>query len=159
MDPSTAPPEVVALAQERAAARAARDWTTADALKARLESHGWRVVDHGTAFELQPARPADVVEDGQVIYGAVESVPSRGHEPDSAPATFVIVSGAPGDVDATLASVAARRPVAAQVVVVASRDGTVEGPRMETIQTVQPFSPGDATQRCHQAFGRERSSW
>lgn len=134
----------MALAQERAAARAARDWTTADALKARLESHGWRVVDHGTAFELQPARPADVVEDGHVIHGAVESVPSRSHELDGAPASFVIASAVTGDLDATLASLAAYRPTATQVVVVAPRGVDVGGPGLEAVRTVQPFSPGDA---------------
>ena len=125
-------------------ARAARDWPTADALKARLESHGWRVVDHGTAFELQPARPADVVEHGEVIYGAVESVPSRSQAPDGVAATFVIMSGGPGDLDTTIASMAAHGSTAAQVVVVIPRDRTVEGPGVETIRTVQPFSAGDA---------------
>ena len=75
MNVPSVPDEIVALADERAAARARRDYRTADELKARIESAGWRVVDDGPAYALHPARAADVVEDGQTIYGSIESVP------------------------------------------------------------------------------------
>jgi cysteinyl-tRNA synthetase len=39
------PPEVVAQAQERDAARAARDWARADAIRADLQAEGWTVED------------------------------------------------------------------------------------------------------------------
>ena len=51
------PADIVALAEERAAARAARDWQTADALRGRIEEAGWRVTDHGLDFTLAAARP------------------------------------------------------------------------------------------------------
>jgi len=39
------PPEVATLLAERAAARAARDWETADALRDRIRDHGWEPID------------------------------------------------------------------------------------------------------------------
>jgi hypothetical protein len=39
------PPEVLALIQEREAARARRDWATADALRQRIAALGWQVRD------------------------------------------------------------------------------------------------------------------
>jgi cysteinyl-tRNA synthetase len=47
-----APPEIVELAGERQAARAARDFTSADRLRARIEELGWSVRDAGDGFEL-----------------------------------------------------------------------------------------------------------
>ena len=144
MDPSTAPPEVILLAQERATARAQRDWPTADSLKARIESAGWRVVDSGTAFDLLPARPPDLVEDGQTVYGAVASVPSRSTRAGPRPGHVRHQPGVADDPAAALGSVALHRPAATQVLVVAPRDSVVEGTQLEIIRTVQPFSPGDA---------------
>jgi hypothetical protein len=85
-----APDEVRELARTRSAARAARDWATADRLKEQIESAGWKVVDRGTDFTLVPAHPPDVVEaDGRIRYGWSGSVPSRLAEPSSATATIV----------------------------------------------------------------------
>jgi cysteinyl-tRNA synthetase len=39
------PPEALAKARARDAARAARDWATADALRAELQADGWIVED------------------------------------------------------------------------------------------------------------------
>ena len=50
-----APPEVVALAEERQAARAARDFARADELRGKIEDHGFVVRDAGDRFELVPA--------------------------------------------------------------------------------------------------------
>ena len=41
----TAPAEIVALANERATAKAARDWARADELRAQIDAAGWTVVD------------------------------------------------------------------------------------------------------------------
>jgi cysteinyl-tRNA synthetase len=54
-DAPAAPAEVVALAEERRAARAARDFVSADALRARVESLGWSIRDVDDGFELLPA--------------------------------------------------------------------------------------------------------
>ena len=42
------PAEVAALVEARDAARAARDWARADALRAELEALGWDVIDTRT---------------------------------------------------------------------------------------------------------------
>ena len=41
----TAPAEIVALASDRAAAKAAKDWSRADKIRAQIEAAGWTVVD------------------------------------------------------------------------------------------------------------------
>jgi cellulose synthase/poly-beta-1,6-N-acetylglucosamine synthase-like glycosyltransferase len=87
-----APDEVVALAQERAAARSRRDWAVADDLRSRIEAAGWSVVDHGAEFDLRPAHPPDIVERGTTRYGSSASVPSRLQEPATVAATVVLVA-------------------------------------------------------------------
>jgi cysteinyl-tRNA synthetase len=47
-----APQEIVALAGERQAARAARDFASADRLRTSIEQLGWSVRDAGDGFEL-----------------------------------------------------------------------------------------------------------
>lgn len=41
----TAPAEIIALADTRAAAKAAKDWATADALRNQIDAAGWSIVD------------------------------------------------------------------------------------------------------------------
>jgi cysteinyl-tRNA synthetase len=50
-----APPDVLALARERQAARAARDFARADALRLEIEARGFTVRDAGGEFEVLPA--------------------------------------------------------------------------------------------------------
>ena len=56
---SPIPDDVEALAAERVAARAERDFARADELRARIEAAGWKVVDDGPRYTLSPARPPD----------------------------------------------------------------------------------------------------
>ena len=141
------PDDILRLAQERATARSGRDWPTADELKTRIEAAGWRVVDDGVDFRLTPARPPDLVVDGQTLYGAVESVPSRLDEPASAAATVVLLAGSDaGAVDATLDALAEHPSDDTEVLVVADRDAPISGPTAEVIRGVERFSPGDALQ-------------
>ena len=114
------PPEVEAAARRRSEARAARDWATADALRAEIESAGWRVVDSGTAFRLEPASPPDVEVGGEIRYGRTDAVPSRLEEPATGLATVVLVASPDGgetrrSLDGLLAAV----PAAVDVVLVA----------------------------------------
>jgi len=51
---TTAPPELVALAEEREAARAERDFDEADRLRSEIESRGWEVRDIEDGFQLVP---------------------------------------------------------------------------------------------------------
>jgi cysteinyl-tRNA synthetase len=54
----SAPDEVVRLAQERAAARAAKDFAAADSLRDRIADAGWLVVDTADGFTLEPTSVA-----------------------------------------------------------------------------------------------------
>jgi cysteinyl-tRNA synthetase len=47
-----APPEIAGLARRRQEARAARDFTEADRLRAEVEAAGWELRDSGDGFQL-----------------------------------------------------------------------------------------------------------
>jgi Glycosyl transferase family 2 len=113
------PPSILALAQARAAARAARDWPLADRLRAEIEAAGWKVIDSGPEFRLEPAHPPDVAEGRRVRYGSSASVPSRLGEAPSAPATVVLVATDwPDDLARALEGLRRYAPGGTQVVVV-----------------------------------------
>ena len=86
------PQEILAAAHERSAARAARDWEAADRLRGEIEAAGWRVIDAGTDFRLEPAHAPDLEEAGRVRYGRSAAVPSRLDEPPNGLATVVLVA-------------------------------------------------------------------
>lgn len=71
------PPDTIdELARARAEARRAGDFETADDLRAQIEAAGWKVVDSGYKFRLDPASPST-------------GVASRFDEPAAAPVTIV----------------------------------------------------------------------
>jgi len=114
------PDEVLTAAHERASARAARDWATADRLRSEIEAAGWTIVDRGTDFALSPATPPDVDEGARVRYGASRNVPSRLDEPEVGPATVVLIATDwPADLERALAGLRASSPDGASIVVVA----------------------------------------
>jgi cysteinyl-tRNA synthetase len=86
------PQEILAAAHERSAARAARDWEAADRLRGDIEAAGWRVIDAGTDFRLEPAHAPDREEAGRVRYGRSAAVPSRLDEAPAGRATVVLVA-------------------------------------------------------------------
>jgi cysteinyl-tRNA synthetase len=51
---ASAPAEIVALAERRVSARAARDFAAADALRAEIESAGWEMRDEAGGYSLVP---------------------------------------------------------------------------------------------------------
>ena len=73
-------------------ARRARDWATADRLKAELEAAGWKVIDAASLYTLERAAAPDVEVGGTVRYGSTASVPSRLDEAPVGVATVVIVA-------------------------------------------------------------------
>jgi hypothetical protein len=90
--PDPVPHDIRQLGDERARARRAHDWATADRLKADIEAAGWRVIDAGTLYSLEP-KPPEVIEiDGEVRYGASDAVPSVLEAAVTAPATVVFVA-------------------------------------------------------------------
>jgi len=68
-----APALVEAVAQQRADARAARDWAAADRLRAQIEAAGWKVIDDGISYRLEPA-PTDIEVGGETRYGRSDAV-------------------------------------------------------------------------------------
>lgn len=54
---TSVPAEVVALAEQRAAARQSKDWALADELRAKIADAGWLVADTPTGFDLSAKPP------------------------------------------------------------------------------------------------------
>jgi hypothetical protein len=114
-----APPEITTLAEERAAARRAHDWTTADELLARIGAAGWKVIDIGTLYDLERVAPPDVTEGEVVRYGSSASVPSLLHEPPVGTASVVMVAtDRPDELARAVRSLDERAPAGTQLVVV-----------------------------------------
>ncbi|MEO5940963.1 MAG: glycosyltransferase [Candidatus Limnocylindrales bacterium] len=114
------PDEILSLAHERAAARAARDWAAADRLRAEIEAAGWKIIDRGTDFGLEPAHPPTVAEGETVRYGSSDAVPSRLALAATGGASVVIVATDwPADVGRAIAGIRAHAPEGTAVIVVA----------------------------------------
>ena len=119
---SSAPDEVRHWAQARLDARAAKDWAEADRLRAEIEAAGWRIIDRGSHFSLEPAHAPDVVEAGRTRYGSSAAVPSRLEEQVDAFVTVILLAiDQPGDLARTLAGLRTYAPPGTQVVIVADQ--------------------------------------
>lgn len=94
------PDEVRALALERAARRAERDYAAADAIRDRLAELGWQVLDRPDGFDLEPAPPRRASE--RVAPSAVASV--LGEPPTADASVHWLVQGWPEDVVRGVAS-------------------------------------------------------
>ncbi|HJP87934.1 MAG TPA: glycosyltransferase [Candidatus Limnocylindrales bacterium] len=118
---SDRPPVLVeTAAQQRAEARAARDWTTADRLRGQIEAAGWKVIDVGMHFRLEPASPPDVEVGGEIRYGRSDAVPSRLDEPATGLASVVLVASSdPPETQRCLDALVRFAPDGTDVVVVA----------------------------------------
>ncbi|MEP6758181.1 MAG: hypothetical protein ABJB55_03200 [Actinomycetota bacterium] len=96
----SAPEEVVSLAEQRADARAAKDFAVADALRDQIRDLGWEVADRPGGFDLQPVATE---ENPQPV--AAGDVPSL---LDAAPAYDVsihwVCEGWADDIDRALAA-------------------------------------------------------
>jgi hypothetical protein len=135
------PLDIRALADARADARRARDWATADRLKVELEAAGWRVVDAGSLYSLEPAAPNDVEEDGRVHYGSSATVPSRLDDEPVGLATVVLVAGEDARAVAhQVGELADEAPDGTQVVVVAN--GTHDDDVREVLAALDARDPG-----------------
>lgn len=129
------PDAVLALARERAAARAGRDWPTADRLRTEIEAAGWKVIDSGTEFTLEPAHPPDLAEEGRTRYGSSSSVPSRLDEPASLAATIVLLATDwPADVARALNGLIRHTPRGTQLVVVADGPSEAQTAALEALE-------------------------
>ena len=116
---SDAPAEVVALAQQRADARTAKDFAASDALRDEIAGLGWLVRDGADGFTLTPKPPYDVL-------ASVGDLPDHSAEPDQRRATVsVLVEGWPDDLRTCLEALVAHLPDG--VVVEALDLGNVDG--------------------------------
>jgi hypothetical protein len=110
------PEEVIALADERARAKASRDFATADALRARIGDLGFLVTDAADGYRLTPKPPFDVLSGidaiGPVAGGARCAV-------------VVLVDGWPEDVAACVTALVEHS--ADDIVVVAVDFANVDG--------------------------------
>lgn len=52
LERESAPAEIIALADERATAKANKDWTTADALRQQIDAAGWTVLDGKDGYKI-----------------------------------------------------------------------------------------------------------
>ena len=95
------PPEVAALAERRAAARAAKDYAASDALRDEIAALGWLVRDTPDGQTLAEKPPYDVCE-------RVTDLPDHSAAPDTRDVTVAIVAdGWPDEVRRAVASVRA----------------------------------------------------
>jgi cysteinyl-tRNA synthetase len=146
------PDDVLSLAHERAAARGAQDWAAADRIRGEIEAAGWKIVDRGTDFALEPAHPPTVAEGDVVRYGSSEAVPSRLDAADAGIATVVVVATDwPADLERALAGLRAHAPQGTSIVVVADgpspdQDAALpdDGEGIEVIRTSSRLGTGAA---------------
>lgn len=135
------PDEILSAAHERARARAERNWSEADRLRAEIEAAGWTIADRGTDFALTPASPPTVEAGGVVRFGASADVPSRAAEPATGVASVVMVATDwPADVERMLVGLRAHAADGLQVVVVADgpspeQDAALDGIDAEVVRT------------------------
>jgi len=86
-----APPDVVALAEQRAAARAAKDFATSDRLRDEIAALGWTVRDGADGWSLAERPPYDVV-------ASARDLPDRSGDAEAGRCTVaILVEGWPED--------------------------------------------------------------
>jgi hypothetical protein len=113
------PEQVLALAEERAAAKAARDFAAADALRERIGGLGFVVTDTSSGFQLTPRPPFEVLPS----LDALAALPTLAA--DATCAVALLVDGWPADVETCVDAIIANAPPG--VVVLALDLGNVDG--------------------------------
>ena len=142
------PEDILSLAHDRAAARVEKNWAEADRIRAEIEAAGWKIVDRGTDFALEPAHAPTLEDDGIVRYGSTDAVPSRLGESDAGVATVVLVATDwPTDVDRALKALRASAPAGTSFVVVA------DGPSPEQDEALPPEAGGVEVVRTSERLG------
>lgn len=115
MTSETPPPDIVALADRRAAARAAKDYAESDRLRDQIGRAGWSVRDTADGQQLSPRPPYGVLS-------SVRDLPDRTGMPDARRCTVaLLVDGWPDDVRTCVDALVAHAP--SDVVVVLLENG------------------------------------
>ncbi len=97
-----APEEVTRLAEERAGARAAKDFATADALRDRIADAGWTVVDQPGGYRLEPAGAVEASPPGRRRAADIASL--LDHEADMDVSVQWVCEGWPEDIERAIAA-------------------------------------------------------
>jgi glycosyltransferase involved in cell wall biosynthesis len=128
-----APPEVVRLAEERAAVRAAGDFGAADAIRERIAAAGWSVVDEPDGFRLEPDTP---VNEPIERRRAADVASVLADAPDVDVTVHWVCEGWPEDIERALTAFRANeggRSVQYVVADVTDRDPTAWGDGVEVV--------------------------
>ena len=114
-----APPAIQALLDQRTAARDAREWSRADALRDEIAAAGWEVQDGPGRSTVRPLLPAEPVTTG---YANPDDLASRLDEPATVAASVqVVAEDHADDLRRLLAGLAAHPPsVSWELIVVAN---------------------------------------
>jgi GT2 family glycosyltransferase len=111
------PPEVTALAEQRAAARAAKDFAASDRLRDEIAAAGWVVRDRPEGYALAERPP-------YVVVPSVRELPDRSAEPVTRRCTVgLLAEGWPGELRTCVEALVAHAPD--DVVVLLLDNGTV----------------------------------
>jgi hypothetical protein len=114
----TAPADVVALAEQRAAARSAKDFAESDRLRDEISSLGWTVRDGADGWSLVEKPPYDVLP-------SVRDIPGNEDSPDQRRCTVaLLVEGWPDDVRTCVDALLSHTPE--DVVVVLLENGSTD---------------------------------
>ena len=131
------PAAIRALLDQRTAARAARDWSRADALRDEIAAAGWEVQDGTGGSTVRPLLPAEPVATG---YANPDDLASRLDEPATVAASVqVVAEDHPDDLRRLLAGLAAHPPsVSWELIVVANAPTFELEPITALATTVEP---------------------
>ncbi|MDT7570991.1 MAG: hypothetical protein QOE05_1165 [Actinomycetota bacterium] len=114
----TAPGDVVALAEQRAAARAAKDFAESDRLRDEIANRGWTVRDAAEGWSLVEKPQYDVLP-------SVREIPTRTDDSDQRPCTVaLLVEGWPDDVRTCVDALLTHTPE--DVVIVLLENGSTD---------------------------------
>jgi hypothetical protein len=133
------PPEVVELAERRAAARAAKDFAASDALRNELSDAGWVVRDRPDGYDLEPRLPYAVARSGAEL-------PDRSGSADTHPASVaLVVDGWPDDARRCVASLLAHTPAEVSVLLLDNGAGPEVAAAVHELASATP----DRVQELH----------
>ena len=127
---SSPPPQVLALSERRALARAAKDFAESDRLRDEIAAAGWVVRDGPDGPVLAERPPYDVL-------ASVSDLPDRSAEPDTRRCTVaVLVEGWAEDLRTCVAALIQHAPD--DVVVVLLDNGSDAGPAVHELAQAHP---------------------
>lgn len=151
--PSVPPPEVVALADRRVAARQARDFPAADELRDRIAAAGWRVRDTAQGWSLDALPPPPAAPPFPRVP-TVRDLPDRSAEPDGRRCTVaVLVDDWPDDgwadeVRTCVAAVLAHAPDHVGVLLLDNGSSSTSSPAAVAVHALATAAP-DRVEELH----------